>query len=111
MITEEFIKEFLKERCGCQACRAEEKEPFKCIDCGVNTLNIDEYYMLKKEVWLSIVPGDKGKLCIGCVEKRLGRKLIPDDFLECILNEKGYSEKRSDRLKDRMGFLETMETL
>lgn len=80
-----------------------------CIDCDVNTMDIDEYYMLKEEVWLSIVPEDKGMLCIKCVEQRLGRKLAPEDFSYCPLNEEEYSQPRSDRLKNRMGFLEVVK--
>ena len=77
-----------------------------CMDCRVNTMDTDEYYMLKEEIWLFIVPGDRGMLCVSCVEKRLDRKLTPDDFSECALNEKEYPQPRSDRLKNRMGFLE-----
>ena len=80
------------------------KDQCNCVDCSVNTMDIDEYYMLKEKVWLSIVPGREGMLCIGCVEKRLGRKLIPEDFSYCPLNEEEYSQPRSDRLLNRMGF-------
>jgi hypothetical protein len=102
------IEEF-KEQCGCQTCRSKKMDKFKCLDCSINTREIDEYYMIEEDVWHSIVPGDEGMLCIGCLEKRLDRRLTPDDFLKCILNEKEYHEERSDRLLDRMGYLEAME--
>jgi hypothetical protein len=53
---------------------------FDCLDCSVDTLDIDEYYRLKTPVWLEANPADEGMLCIGCVEERLGRQLIPKDF-------------------------------
>jgi len=66
--------------------------------------------MLKPEVWIAackfpvsgipITPIFK-LLCIGCVEKRLGRILGPSDFTLCRLNL-DPSESRSVRLKDRM---------
>jgi hypothetical protein len=82
-----------------------------CMDCDTNTMDIDEYYMLKFEVWFSIVPEDNGMLCIECVEKRLGRQLTSNDFLSCILNEEGWNQPRSDKLKDRMGFMELEEII
>lgn len=51
-----------------------------CMDCGVNTSEIREFYMLQDEVWLRAVPGRLGMLCIQCVEARLDRKLRPRDF-------------------------------
>ena len=46
---------------------------FACMDCKKDTW--DEYYMLYSSVWKRANPKVKGKLCIKCVEKRLGRKL------------------------------------
>lgn len=54
-----------------------------CDDCGKSTIN--EYYMLKDEVWNSI--GTKQtNLCVDCCEKRLGRKLNKNDFMDIELN-------------------------
>lgn len=72
---------------------------FLCADCGVDTSDLDEYYMLQWDVWLSVA--DLEMLCIGCVEQRLGRHLAADDFLPCPLNFEPY-HARSDRLVDRM---------
>lgn len=85
------------------------REQCVCMDCNINTMDTDEYYMLKNEVWLFVVPKDKKMLCVGCVEKRLGRELTPEDFSYCLLNEEEYSQPRSDRLKNRMGLLEAVE--
>ena len=47
---------------------------FECAACGVNTLHINEYYMVTDEVWEAAWPQDRGMLCIGCLENRLGRE-------------------------------------
>lgn len=77
--------------------------PFVCKDCGVNTLHIDEYYMLADEVWDSIYKKRRGMLCIGCVESRLGRKLVPADFADVPLN---YFPTFSKRLASRRAQLQ-----
>ena len=41
-----------------------------------------------------------GMLCIGCLEKRIGRKLRRQDFTDCPLNE--ITETKSLRLQDRL---------
>lgn len=51
-----------------------------CMNCGVNTSEIGEYYMLRDEVWHKVVPDVLGMLCIECVEGALRRKLRPRDF-------------------------------
>jgi hypothetical protein len=85
-------------------------ESWHCIDCGANTApglpnrseferaatgkddldavaddfmrRVDdrsEIYTLRDAVWKAAEMGD-GCLCIGCLEKRLGRRLKPKDF-------------------------------
>jgi hypothetical protein len=61
-----------------------------CADCGCITGVIGEWYMLKRHVWEQAWPGtstdartpmkEKHYLCIGCCERRLGRRLKPSDF-------------------------------
>jgi len=61
-----------------------------CADCGVNTLDMDggrEWYIVHDAVWAvawgGSVPTDPARgvyLCVGCLEKRLGRELTADDF-------------------------------
>jgi hypothetical protein len=70
-----------------------------CLDCGVNTALVGEYYMLERRVWLEASPDDDGMLCIGCAEKRLGRRLQPDDFMRIALN---HSDHASPRLRSRV---------
>ena len=83
-------------------------ESWACIDCGINTapgcLNraqmeqafasdfadrgvrltfneFSEVYIVKPNIWKSAgMEAMGGCLCIGCLEKRLGRKLTPKDF-------------------------------
>lgn len=59
---------------------------FVCIDCKINTHVINEYYMLKDPVWAKAHPGDRGMLCIACVERRLGRLLKHGDFAPYPIN-------------------------
>ena len=60
---------------------------FECLDCGVDTSENEEYYMLKDWLWLLVHPSRKGKLCLSCVETRLGRRLVPNDFSDAPINE------------------------
>lgn len=64
-------------------------EEFICIDCGENTLHTNEYYMVHDEVWNAAHPTRRGMLCIGCLEDRLGRQLVPEDFPDLPIN-RGY---------------------
>jgi hypothetical protein len=75
---------------------------FLCLGCGVDTGLIDEYYVVTKEVWLSANRYDHGMLCIGCLEKRLGRKLAPDDFIDCPVNMDHARCPKSARLLSRL---------
>lgn len=67
--------------------KEERQQLFICDDCGVNTSEIHEYYMVHDDIWRSVA-GDslEGMLCIGCLEDRLGRRLTAEDFTDCILN-------------------------
>jgi hypothetical protein len=47
------------------------------------------------------VGSNKGMLCIGCLEKRIGRKLQLCDFTGCYINDPKRNNM-SDRLKARI---------
>jgi hypothetical protein len=108
--------------------RGKVPESWACIDCGINTapsvLNrkqmehafaLDwekkgvalefsprsEVYHVKEAVWkaASMEPYD-GWLCIGCLEKRLGRTLTPRDF---VRNHPFNSFPATERLRSRRG--------
>jgi len=71
-----------------------------CLDCGVDTYEINEYYTVHDELWLLCHPEDYGMLCIGCLEKRLGRRLDYRDFIDAPINN-GFFEQ-SERLRERL---------
>ena len=77
-------------------------DTFKCADCRVDTLEISEYYMVRRSVWTAAVSDSQTQifLCIGCLERRLGRVLVTTDFAEVPLN---YFNNHGPRLKDRLG--------
>jgi hypothetical protein len=58
--------------------------PFKLVGRLVVCRDYDhadpERYMLKNYLWRSAVPTGRGCLCLACLEKRLGRPLVADDF-------------------------------
>jgi|SRR6516162_9561785 hypothetical protein len=72
---------------------------FDCNDCGISTFN--EYYLVLENIWDNYGCGD-GMLCIGCLEKRIGRKLRTTDFVQCHMNTIGYGGGKSHRLVDRL---------
>lgn len=79
-----------------------------CQDCGHDTYLMRELYMLHHDLWdmMLLETGSAHMLCIGCVENRLGRRLVPRDFLSCPLNESPKYKPRSLRLRQRMGMIE-----
>lgn len=75
---------------------------FDCLDCRVNTSDIEEYYMVTDRVWEEATQENERDemLCIGCLENRLGRKLIGNDFSGAPINR--LKSERSERLRDRL---------
>lgn len=66
---------------------------FECNDCGVHTLDIGEYYMVRGDVW----PAGAHMLCIACLESRIGRSLTPQDFTMV------HRTRASNRILARVG--------
>ena len=79
----------------------EEWPDFLCLDCGQDTCLLGEYYMVRDEFWLAANPDRAGMLCIGCLERRLGRELTSSDFTDCPLNQESLV-LRSSRLTKRL---------
>ena len=73
-----------------------------CLDCGVNTLRTDDYYMLRNKIWRQIVPREQrhGMLCLACMANRLGRPLSPSDFLKDNPNIESPTLKKGQGLDD-----------
>ena len=83
-----------------------------CRKCGVHTGDIYEYYMVHDDLWQGVIdrwkiPADEygqiGRLCIGCLEQPLGRKLTKQDFADRDVNSLDCPWNiMSDRLIDRL---------
>lgn len=71
----------------------------RCADCRVQTLS-HEYYMVKDAVWRAGAR-EHELLCIGCLERRLGRMLMARDFTSCPVNQE-EDRMRSPRLQHRL---------
>lgn len=74
-----------------------------CADCGVDTDDIHEFYMVNDELWLQAVPIQKENesrvLCVGCLERRIGRQLTSKDFTDAPVNRNDiYSSRLYKRL-------------
>ena len=82
-----------------------EKQPGGvCKDCGANTSSFvrgerSEYYMVYNVLWKK-AGMEEGFLCIGCLEKRLGRQLGPKDFTDAPVNN--LSRDQTGRLQSRL---------
>ena len=77
------------------------RKKFLCLDCEIDTGKIYEHYFVNLPVWMSAVGSKTGMLCIGCLEKRLGRELTSSDFPSVhINNPKLY--RMSRRLTSRI---------
>lgn len=88
--------------CPCDNCEIERVKDFSCISCNFNTLYGKEYYMVLDEIWLTVNPRDKGMLCIGCVEQKLGRELVRADFTDAPINSLTIWGGKSPRLANRL---------
>jgi len=65
-------------------------ERWLCLDCGKNTFeSADDWYFLRNRLWRQLVPREQrhGMICRGCIERRLGRPLTPDDFRKATDDE------------------------
>lgn len=74
----------------------------RCVDCKVNTAKIGEHYMLHNDVWFAAHSNERGMLCIGCIESRLGRKLTKQDFNNSHVNRPAPGKFFSLRLTNRL---------
>lgn len=82
--------------------RESDAQRFLCMDCQMDTNQAQQYYMLKMSVWYRINQEIDGMLCIECVEKRLGRKLVASDFTNAPVNasQAEFCKILADRLVD-----------
>lgn len=72
---------------------------FDCVDCGVSTFH-GQYYMVHDHLWQQAgMEYDGGMLCILCLESRLGRLLVREDFTSAPVNYMFFS-KNTERFPD-----------
>lgn len=76
------------------------KMKWLCVDCG-DTTNL-EHYFVNSDVWFrqARMP-EAGMLCIGCLENRIQRRLVPDDFTDAHINNP-KTHSMSSRLLSRI---------
>jgi hypothetical protein len=72
----------------CSACRTHARREVSkhrfCIECGTQVL---DYYAVEDEIWTAVAGDpDAGTLHLACLEKRLGRKLVVEDFKKVATN-------------------------
>jgi hypothetical protein len=73
-----------------------------CRDCGRDTAR--EYYKVHDSVWAQTGLGPKdGELCIGCLEKRIGRRLQPQDFPPANINKLHLNPMLAPLMAQRLG--------
>jgi hypothetical protein len=87
-----------------------------CRDCRTETLPDEpgagaEFYMVDSRLWAGAgMEPNGGCLCIGCLERRLGRRLLPGDFTDADINsldplwrrDRRAWAYRTQRLMDRL---------
>jgi hypothetical protein len=92
----------------CEKCvdMIEKKASYYCNDCrnDISVWGIAEWFMVSDAVWKESKSRADEDLCVGCLEKRLGRKLVPNDFG----GENGFFPvnnlyEHSPRLRNRLG--------
>jgi hypothetical protein len=64
---------------------------WSCADCGIDTVAAGEQYAIDDQLWgqaISLSPrrSPMVELCVGCVEKRIGRALTAADFKDAPIN-------------------------
>ena len=85
-----------------EAIRTTDDEMTNCVDCRWNTPLLGEWYMVRDSVWKAAgIEAMGGCLCIGCLEERLGRRLTPEDFIDCKINDPNLANT-SSRLRARL---------
>jgi len=77
----------------------EDLPEFNCVECGINTLEIFEYYMLKNDIW-ALAKVKEGMLCIRCFETKANITLNKTHFTDYPLNIEPFM--RSELLQNRI---------
>lgn len=79
----------------------------QCLDCRIDTLAIDEDYWVHDTVWMEATGHpynhNWGRLCVGCLEARLHRRLMPEDFSDVSFYEGAGSARLLSRQSRQCG--------
>lgn len=78
------------------------RRKWMCLDCKQDTGKMREHYFVRLELWMAAVGSQVGMLDVGCLEARIGRRLVPEDFTDAHINNPRLYEM-SDRLRSRLG--------
>jgi hypothetical protein len=71
-----------------------------CGGCGLDVRGLGEFgYMVADAAWAES-GGGPGKLCVGCLEGRLGRRLAPGDFPPLPCNDPFRLRSAADAPRD-----------
>ena len=70
-----------------------EQERFMCQDCGHDTREMGERYMVHEDIWETAIAagGYAYMLCMGCLEGRLGHRLTSGHFMGVGCNYASFS--------------------
>lgn len=63
-----------------------------CQDCPID-IGFDNYYMVHDSLWKQAHPNGSGMLCLPCLEKRVGRRLVMSDFTNAVINRGRHIEE------------------
>jgi hypothetical protein len=81
----------------------QELAQYRCNNCGVNVVTAGEFYTVNSEIWEEQLRlGWHDNLCIGCLERRLSRRVSLADMIG--FPNYPWTKPASDRLLDRYGF-------
>jgi Protein of unknown function len=83
-----------------------------CLDCGKDTFeNNEDYYFLRNRLWRRLVAREQrhGMLCRACVERRLGRPLVTEDFRTPGGDDESDPEDQPMRRED-YGIIDSLTT-
>lgn len=74
---------------------------FRCVDCGAD--KDGEYYMVADELWAaSGMAPHGGMLCLACLDRRIGRLLVPGDFTALYPTRAAWQRHLATREMDRL---------
>lgn len=77
------------------------RKKWLCMDCSVDTGKIYEHYFVNLDLWMEATGSERGMLCIGCLESRIGRQLVHTDFPKVTINDPKHASM-SQRLLSRL---------